>query len=84
MSTMDSFAMRQTAQRLLRSEDVRCQANAVVRTGRFKEVDGQEQFEAVQFASDGSAVVGHWLPDRDWAYPSDVAEGEPGTFTPEN
>lgn len=74
---MTTFILAETAKRLLSSSTIRVMADSVVISNRFDD-DG---FQAVQFASDGSAVDGRWQPARDWDYPTDIMEGEPGTFT---
>jgi hypothetical protein len=76
---MSTFALVETAKRLLSSDLVRIQAENVVRTDMF---DDDGRFLAVKFAPNGSATLGLWSPDADWAYPSDIRECEPGTFTP--
>jgi hypothetical protein len=77
---MSTFVCVETAKRLLSSELVRIQADNVFRTDRF---DDEGRFQAVTFAFNGAAILGHWTPDADWQYPSDITAGESGTFTPD-
>ena len=71
--------MSDIAKRVLSAEMVACMANNVVISRRFRD---DTEFEAVQFSSDGNCVKGWWDPARDWDYPTDIREGESGTFTP--
>lgn len=74
---MTTFVMAEIAKRLMSSEHVCVQANSVVITHSFND---EGQFQAIKFGRSGKVIDGLWSPDRDWEYPSDIMEGEPGTF----
>jgi hypothetical protein len=77
---MTTFALLETAKRLLSAEIVRIMADNVVICDRFGEVDGEERFQGVHFSIDGNAAMGLWAPSCDWQYPGDIPSGTSGQF----
>ena len=74
-----TFVMVEIAKRAMSADMVSVQADGVVISRRFRD---DNELAAVKIAADGTVTAGWWNPDRDWDYPTDILEGEPGTFTP--
>jgi hypothetical protein len=73
------FLMAEIAKRAMSADIVSVMADSVVISRRFRD---DTEFEAVHIAYDGMVTKGWWNPNRDWDYPTDIREGESGTFTP--
>lgn len=77
---MTTFAMIETAKRIMSSDTVYIQADNVVTSKRMGGDHG-EQLEAIKFIGGGKVLLGLWTPECDWEYVSDIPEGTSGTFT---
>jgi hypothetical protein len=78
---MSTWAMIETAKRLLSTDVVKLVADNVMISRSMFGGDGEpESFRAYQYSPTSGGSIGRWIPEVEWDLFEDVRECDPGKF----